>query len=59
VSPRHVISAISNQPVNAPPTRRSRNGSRASTVQKQHGVSGKARKHLYETMAEFFEKNLK
>ena len=27
--------------------------------QKQHGVSGKARKHLYETMAEFFEKNLK
>ncbi len=27
--------------------------------QKQHGVTGKARKHLYETMAEFFEKNLK
>jgi dipeptidyl aminopeptidase/acylaminoacyl peptidase len=27
--------------------------------QKQHGVSGKAKKHLYETMAEFFEKNLK
>src|SRR6266496_3067974 len=32
VSARHAISASSNQPVNAPPTRRSRNGSRASTV---------------------------
>jgi len=32
VSARRAISAISSQPVNAPPTRRSRNGSRASTV---------------------------
>src|SRR6266487_1516193 len=32
VSAHHATSAISNQPVNAPPTKRSRNGSRASTV---------------------------
>jgi len=32
VSARRAISAISSQPVNAPPIRRSRNGSHASTV---------------------------
>jgi dipeptidyl-peptidase-4 len=26
--------------------------------QKSHGVGGAARKHLYQTMTEFFEKNL-